>query len=269
MVRTNPEREKDIRRLWELGKTIDYTARVTGIPRSSVGYYVKKFNKDLGRRTVSSRERLLAGSGPSKNDPDGESQGGSLSALLKLFGGVGVLNRIQNLINSEDFERLYFFLASFELLPRVIKTIQPTDEEWAALLKDLTSQTGSGSAKQAPPKSPNAPPNDSKHLWELTDPPIKGPEPEKGSALNSTVRASEGKEKRTVVWEADAHIVEGLSSQDAEENQKKKKLNELFPPRLPQKDLASQGPDPKEENELSKALRAYEHKEKNKSVIHS
>ena len=268
MVRPNPEREKDIRRVWELGKTIDYIARVTGIPRSSVGYFVKKFNKDLGRRTVSSRERLLAGSGPSKNDPDGESQGGSLSALLKLFGGVGVLNRIQNLINSEDFERLYFFLASFELLPRVIKTIQPTDEEWAALLKDLTSQTGSGSARQAPPKSPNASPNDSKHLRDLVDFPRKGPEIEKEGELNRAVRASEGEEKWTQAWEADGHIVEAPSSKDAQANHKKK-LSELSSPRLPQKDLASQGPDPKEENELRKALRAYEHKEKNKSVVHS
>jgi hypothetical protein len=258
MVRPNPEREKDIRRLWELGKTIDYIARVTGIPRSSVGYFVTKFNKDVGKRTVSPRERLLSGSGPSKDSPNGESQGRSASAFLKILSGGDVLVRIQSLIGSGDFEKAFYLMASLELFPRIMKMIQPTDDELAALLKDLTSQTGSGSAKQAPPESQNAPPKDSKHLRDLVDSPSKGPETEKEGEFNSTVRVREGEEKWTTMMVANAHIVEAPSSKDP----KAKKLNEVSP-RLPQKDLANQDSD---ENKLSKALRAYE--EKNKSVVH-
>lgn len=41
----NPRREERIYHLWKKGLTIDYISLIEGIPRSSVGYYVKKFNK--------------------------------------------------------------------------------------------------------------------------------------------------------------------------------------------------------------------------------
>ena len=49
--RRNPERERLIYRYWVQGHTIDEISMLTGIPRSSVGYYVRKFNKKYGRRS--------------------------------------------------------------------------------------------------------------------------------------------------------------------------------------------------------------------------
>ncbi len=43
MPTLNVERNKRIQNLWILGQTIDQISLSTGIPRSTVGYYVKKF----------------------------------------------------------------------------------------------------------------------------------------------------------------------------------------------------------------------------------
>jgi len=45
MVRTNPGRNAIVYSLWEQGKTVDQISFFTGVPRSTVGYYVRKFNK--------------------------------------------------------------------------------------------------------------------------------------------------------------------------------------------------------------------------------
>lgn len=45
MIRENPDRNFLIYELWEKGFTIDEISFETGIPRSTVGYYVRKFNK--------------------------------------------------------------------------------------------------------------------------------------------------------------------------------------------------------------------------------
>ena len=53
----NVERERLIYRYWRLGYTVDRISRLTGIPRSSVGYYVRKFNKKYGE-SVRLRRKL-------------------------------------------------------------------------------------------------------------------------------------------------------------------------------------------------------------------
>jgi len=45
MIPINFERENAIYELWKAGCTIDEISSKTGIPRSTVGYYVAKFNK--------------------------------------------------------------------------------------------------------------------------------------------------------------------------------------------------------------------------------
>lgn len=45
MYPSNVERNKVIYRLWEKGLTVDQISSRTGIPRSTVGYYVRKFSK--------------------------------------------------------------------------------------------------------------------------------------------------------------------------------------------------------------------------------
>ena len=45
MYTPNLERNKRIYELWEKGHTVDQISSLTGIPRSTVGYYVRKFNR--------------------------------------------------------------------------------------------------------------------------------------------------------------------------------------------------------------------------------
>lgn len=45
MIPSNVERNKVIYGLWEKGLTVDQISSMTGIPRSTVGYYVRKFSK--------------------------------------------------------------------------------------------------------------------------------------------------------------------------------------------------------------------------------
>lgn len=47
-MRPNPEREAKILRHWKEEVTIDKISILEGIPRSSVGYYVKKFRRKYG-----------------------------------------------------------------------------------------------------------------------------------------------------------------------------------------------------------------------------
>ncbi len=49
MLPRNIEREKIIYELWLQSYTVDEISSKTGIPRSSVGYYVAKFNKSKNR----------------------------------------------------------------------------------------------------------------------------------------------------------------------------------------------------------------------------
>ena len=45
MYTPNLERNKRIYELWENGRTVDRISFLTGVPRSTVGYYVRKFNR--------------------------------------------------------------------------------------------------------------------------------------------------------------------------------------------------------------------------------
>jgi len=45
MYTPNLERNKHIYKLWERGLTVDRISSLTGVPRSTVGYYVRKFNR--------------------------------------------------------------------------------------------------------------------------------------------------------------------------------------------------------------------------------
>jgi len=48
-IRKNPERSQRIFELWDAGNSIDSITRILGEKRSTVGYYVSKFNKTMRR----------------------------------------------------------------------------------------------------------------------------------------------------------------------------------------------------------------------------
>jgi hypothetical protein len=50
-MRPNPEREAKIYKYWKKGNTIDETSVQEGIPRSTVGYFFKKFKRKYGNKS--------------------------------------------------------------------------------------------------------------------------------------------------------------------------------------------------------------------------
>lgn len=54
MLPQNDGRRKAIYELWDMEYTIDEVSLRLNIPRSSVGYYVRKFNKSFGRGRIPS-----------------------------------------------------------------------------------------------------------------------------------------------------------------------------------------------------------------------
>ena len=58
MFMRNTKRENKLYSLWLSGYTIDEASYTTGIPRSSVGYYYKKFKKIYGDRSRPIRTKI-------------------------------------------------------------------------------------------------------------------------------------------------------------------------------------------------------------------
>jgi predicted transcriptional regulator len=113
MFRTNPLRSAVIYSLWEKGYTVDQIALETGVPRSTVGYYVRKFNKYAkdGRPVV-----IPQGS------RDDESSA-LTSAMMKL---IGLTNLIQ-MLNAGEYQKVYYVLSIMKLLKELRLFLTPEE----------------------------------------------------------------------------------------------------------------------------------------------
>ena len=127
MFETNPEREKAIYDLWRTGHTIDEITDLTNIPRGTVGYYVRKFNKDLRRQGL----KLDGILNPLLAKPkfvENASVPSELERALKKLSGLSkisslkqIMDTIQELKNSKDYDQIYYFLHSVQLFPKVLE----------------------------------------------------------------------------------------------------------------------------------------------------
>jgi hypothetical protein len=136
MVRPNPERERKILEQWQSGDTIDEISILTDIPRSSIGYYVRKFNRNpviretrLGGNTRHGTEIPLNDSENSRRTDDSA----SATAQLKIFSYSVLIQKAQDLMSADKFDQFYYMLLCQQLFPKVLKTFALTPEEKATL----------------------------------------------------------------------------------------------------------------------------------------
>jgi len=125
-MKENIERNKRIYELWNLGHTIEEISLITGIPRSTVGYYVKKFKKYENegkplKLAASSKHDI------SRNEPASSNALGSF--LMKFISLQEVPKWTNALLNRGEFDKLYYFLMSIKCAFELDKYFRLTPEE--------------------------------------------------------------------------------------------------------------------------------------------
>ena len=124
MVKENPERNARIYESWELGLTIDEIALETGYPRSTVGYYIRKFNKKAIRGEPIILPHIV-------ERPDSETL--ALQAVLK----SNVFGKLTDMVRDGDLDSAYKYLMILKLSKELHSVIFPTKEEYEAFFKVL------------------------------------------------------------------------------------------------------------------------------------
>ncbi len=124
MIRENLYRNRLIFKMWTVGRAIDQISLLTGIPRSSVGYYVRKFNKRAQKGTPipilwtqeKRDEKAMAWTAFTKNY--------TFKKLFTMLGEENGLDKVEKL------------LMSFKLIKKLKVDLLPTQEEQDALDKN-------------------------------------------------------------------------------------------------------------------------------------
>jgi len=101
MVRPNRERNFLVYYHWQDGRTVDETKALTGIPRSTVGYYYKKFN-----------HYAKMGMDPPAMVPSPQSTEEAYGSAFAKFSGI---RDIQELLRTGDPISTYYRLATLKL----------------------------------------------------------------------------------------------------------------------------------------------------------
>jgi len=127
MYELNPDRNTIIYELWEKGTTVSEISLRTGIPRSSVGYCVRKFNKYAkdGRSVVLPQKR----------------EAGKSNVLVSAVNKWLVFENIIDMVKAGDFEKLYYSLSACKLLKELGDQIFFTREESKAFIEALSQKT--------------------------------------------------------------------------------------------------------------------------------
>ena len=126
--RRNPERERLIYRYWRLGYTVDRISRLTGIPRSSVGYYVRKFNKKYGE-SIRLRRKLSPILMGVDESPKMSEDKLVESAVLKMISLKSFFDIISPLVKQGRYKDLYYLLRCMKLMGEMLQPLTFTPEE--------------------------------------------------------------------------------------------------------------------------------------------
>ena len=125
MIQENPDRNFIIYELWTNGDTIDEISFETGIPRSTVGYYVRKFNK-----CAKSGEPIVVQQ--IRKKPDEKVIAVQAWKKLDFFVYLG------KMLKEEDgLDRAYKTLMIAKLMKELHREIFPTEEERQAFWKEF------------------------------------------------------------------------------------------------------------------------------------
>ena len=107
MYLTNFDRNRVIYELWERNLTVEQIASSTSIPRSTVGYYVRKFN----RLAAQSKPVVFPGL------DHGASAGALQDSLLQESSTMSIIQlHTLDLIRQRNWKELYYRLNVFKLM---------------------------------------------------------------------------------------------------------------------------------------------------------
>jgi len=121
---SNLERNVVIYQHWQEGKTIEEISTLTGIPHSTVGYYVRKFN------TAARAGMPLPLPPPSKKQP--------AEIEFSFLQKHKVMEFLLNLLRTNDAQTIYYHLASMKLLTELFGRLTLTKEERELLSSAMT-----------------------------------------------------------------------------------------------------------------------------------
>jgi len=124
MVRENSVRNSVIYDLWVKGLTIDDISFETGIPRSTVGYYVRKFNKKAKKG-----EEIII--------PYLEEQVNPQDMAIQAFIKSWFLSQLTEIWKTGDIDRVYKLLMICKLMKELQRDLFPTREECEAFFDNL------------------------------------------------------------------------------------------------------------------------------------
>jgi len=124
MIQENSDRNFLVYELWKEGRTIEEISFETGIPRSTVGYYVRKFNKcaKSGKPIVCQRVTVK---------PDAKAM--AIQGFIKSY----TLANLSEMLKNGEIDKVYKMLMICKLWKELEKDIIPTKEEEQAFLKNL------------------------------------------------------------------------------------------------------------------------------------
>ncbi len=141
MIQENTSRNLLVYDLWEKGRTIDEISLDLGIPRSTVGYYVRKYNRYAKRGEPIAFEGL-------RKKPD-EKVMAAMGYIKTNFFNV----MTQTLLEKDGIDKVYKMLMVLKLAKELWRDIFPTPEEAQAFFNNFIymmkqiisvySQTGS------------------------------------------------------------------------------------------------------------------------------
>lgn len=109
MYRRNLERNRAIYELWERGLTVDKIASLTGVPRSTVGYYVRKFN----RLAAEGKPIVLPQESKALRETSTLSE---TSQLVKEMAIKGIRTNTIKLLMAGEYEQVYHLLMDWKLI---------------------------------------------------------------------------------------------------------------------------------------------------------
>ena len=124
MLDRNPDRNFLIYELWKKGHTVDEISLETCIPRSTVGYYVRKFNKCArsGEPIICQRVR---------EEPDEKTL-----ALIGFAKSSFFVDLMKVLKEEDGLDKVYKRLMIVKLIKELQTDIFPTEEEKQAFRKN-------------------------------------------------------------------------------------------------------------------------------------
>jgi hypothetical protein len=116
MIPENATRSLLIYDAWEKGRSVDSISIETGIPRSTVGYYIRKFNK-AARRGEPITIRKVEKKRDEKED--------AVTAYVKTSSFVGILEMLKR----GEFDKVYKLLSILKLMKELKSDFFASDEE--------------------------------------------------------------------------------------------------------------------------------------------